>query len=402
MSLKSFTKLPDVKARLKPLRPKLPRGLSAPLQVQPRSQRYQLVGTAFDYLLRFELQRLAPHAVTGKWSAEYAPEMISGGLELFADLEPPDYLPPKEVARRASSILQNAKEAVAAYLRCGEPARAQQVDLATHAIRLAKLDSVVRAMRLDRRFEEADQEDVDDLLAMLAIVPFATLVHSQVMLLNPTFGEASALVGGADADLVAGDMLVDLKATKNNKVAAEDLDQLLGYFLLARRHRLANPTFPEIKRLALYFARNGHLWAQDTTAWTTHQQFAEVEQWFSQWAEQSHAAAPKSAGSPKRGGPSLFVCFGGNCNMGVITLGDSKEFRKVGALGSSFTTRDRKGRFWQFYEAKESPDPARVAEEAAAIQRVLDRKGAGNGKVEVREFACQRIELHNLLDQHVG
>jgi hypothetical protein len=61
MSLTSFVEMPDVRAKIKPLRPILPRKLSVPLKVQPRSKRSMLVGTAFDDLLRSELERRAPH-----------------------------------------------------------------------------------------------------------------------------------------------------------------------------------------------------------------------------------------------------------------------------------------------------------------------------------------------------
>jgi hypothetical protein len=70
VNLTHFLEMSDVTARLKALRPNVPRKLSAPLQVEPRSNRYSMVGTAFDYLLRFELQRRAPHAVARRWIAE--------------------------------------------------------------------------------------------------------------------------------------------------------------------------------------------------------------------------------------------------------------------------------------------------------------------------------------------
>ncbi len=59
MSLLSFISLPDVAAKIKPLRPRLSRTIPAELRAKPRSNRYMTVGTAFDYLLRFELQRRA-------------------------------------------------------------------------------------------------------------------------------------------------------------------------------------------------------------------------------------------------------------------------------------------------------------------------------------------------------
>lgn len=59
MSLTRFLKMPDVAAKTMVLRPKLPRKIPAALQVEPRSARHMMVGTAFDYLLRFEIQRRA-------------------------------------------------------------------------------------------------------------------------------------------------------------------------------------------------------------------------------------------------------------------------------------------------------------------------------------------------------
>src|SRR5713101_6377103 len=76
MSLSTFLDMPEVTAKIKPFRPKLPRKITAPLRARPRSNNHAILGTAIDYLLRFELKRQAPHAVTERWVAECAPEMI--------------------------------------------------------------------------------------------------------------------------------------------------------------------------------------------------------------------------------------------------------------------------------------------------------------------------------------
>jgi hypothetical protein len=304
MSLSHFVKIPDIRDKLKPLRPKLPRKINVALKVESCSPRYMLVGTAFDYLLRFELQRQAPHAISRPLVGEAAIDMIweshNGGgsfLNLLKDdqgmvtqLTGPNACMvadrgamedlAKEVAGRARNAVEKAKSAITAYLKNKSPTRPEKEDLAAHAVRLAKLEELCRSSRFDPSFEEADQEDVEELLALLAVVPVGELLHDKILLLNPTFGESSRLVGGADADLIAGDTLIDFKTTKAGEVTAEYLDQLLGYFLLARNQSRADPKFPIINRLAIYFCRHGHLWPLNSSAWTEHPQFAEIEQWF--------------------------------------------------------------------------------------------------------------------------
>lgn len=272
MSLTEFIRRPEVRERIRKLHPDVPRKLGCPLLVKSRSRRYTLVGTAFDYLVRFELQRRAPNAVCERWIAEYA----VGGLYTRPSTAPPSghSRPGGKTARQpasrtswtwtsrrtsngASAASWRRPGCVAEYLGLAHPEPAHQAELAYHAIRLAKLDALVRAWTLPRDFEEASPDDIQDLLALLAVVPFDRLLHPTTLLLNPSFGESSVLVGGADADIISGDRLIEIKTTMYDEVKVSYLDQLLGYLLLSRRQRLIDPSFPKIGRLGLYYARHG-------------------------------------------------------------------------------------------------------------------------------------------------
>ena len=211
-----------------------------------------------------------------EWQS-YGSEM---SFDLLQGVDPDFYLPPEEVAKRAQRIVSSAKTAVAAFCKSQNSKSVTRTELATHAILLAKLDSIARSHQLDPHFEEADIEDVQDLLEMLAVVPFNQLIDNGPLLLNPGFGETSQIVGGADADLISGDLLVDIKVTKKGEMKVTDLDQLLGYFLLGRHQRSIDDKFPNIKRVAIYFARHGYLWELDAAVWTGHPQFLEIEEWF--------------------------------------------------------------------------------------------------------------------------
>jgi hypothetical protein len=106
------------------------------------------------------------------------------------------------------------------------------------------------------------------------------------MLLNPTFGEGSVIVCGADADLIAGDMLLDLKTSKKPDQQTKQLDTILGYYLLARHQRRVDRGFPVIKRLAIYYARYGYLWCAHAVHWTNHPDFLSIEEWFFRRADE--------------------------------------------------------------------------------------------------------------------
>ncbi len=96
---------------------------------------------------------------------------------------------------------------------------------------------------------------------------------------NPTL-VCSDLGIKADADLIVGDCLVEIKTTEKSKIEADWLDQLLCYFLLARHQRRASEEIPEIRSLGIYFARHGFFWKRYVRTWTDRPQFLEFEQWF--------------------------------------------------------------------------------------------------------------------------
>jgi hypothetical protein len=109
MSLVSFIELEDVAARLKPFRGAIPKA-EARLLV-PSSGNPQLAGTAFDYLLRFELNRRAPHAKVRAWVAEGAPFLLS--IRVVDPSAPPDLegeLEAHKRSTRVSAVCRSAKK----------------------------------------------------------------------------------------------------------------------------------------------------------------------------------------------------------------------------------------------------------------------------------------------------
>ena len=308
---------PQIRARLTMFRPGPPRKVESAIQVLPRSARYGLIGTAFDYLLRFELGRRSSRITEGRWIAELlleretlsavaANETVRAFLRSHAafdrdglNAETENQAIPRMqryfvsascglkdpydacLNRVIERVIAEARADVAIYRANPVPSVGEVKQAAFQAIRLAKLDVLYRVGRLDQTFETAERCDIDEVTELLRIVNWRDFPIEASLMLNPTLG-CGDLEIGADADLIAGDCIVDIKTTGVDNVKGDWLDQLLVYLLLARHRRRRGDDIPEIQALGVYFARHGFLWKREVRTWTGHPQFPEFEQWFVQ------------------------------------------------------------------------------------------------------------------------
>ena len=209
----------------------------------PLSTNYSLTGTAFDYLLRWYIKKLVPWAVERRWVAESA-------------LSVPIMMQKETALRRAERITLDAREAYSQYLNTRNQDKPGK-ELIVHAIKLAQLDLVRRLGIIDESiFREIRIEVVEDLTGLLDIVKPEDFLAQKTCVLNPTFGKASRLVGGADGDLLIDKTLIDIKTIKDLGLDRRDLNQLLGYYFLSRiggidgcsrQHRITS--------IAVYFSR---------------------------------------------------------------------------------------------------------------------------------------------------
>lgn len=255
MSLTSAIRLPAVKAVLDPLLPVYTRNLKLTRVVAPAlpgAAHASLVGTAFDYALRFEIERQTRTRSESSWVAEKAvaryEAMFGHDAERTAELL---------AARRAIAA---ARECVAAYFERHSVRESDRVELARHSALLAGIDPFYRAGSVALPFRLAPTEQaVTDVAALLACAPVSALLREGPATLNPRFGAASAKVRGADADAIFGDLIVEVKATADCIIDRDMVRQLVGYVLLARTERRTDSEVPEIRRVGILFARFAQL-----------------------------------------------------------------------------------------------------------------------------------------------
>lgn len=302
MSLLDLTKEDaECRALLNSIMPRDNISAPKPLKHPAITKHASVVGTAFDYLTRFEIEARHNAAVGGFWIAEAvahklrpiakgkAPSRPSSGSGLSQPMT-------KKTAAQWVSLVDDARRCHAEYLAAEARGATLRSKLASHALTLARIDAYFRAGYVDANVGKVDPDDLADLLVVSEAVPWDEILSGAPVLLNPNFGVASARVGGGDADLIVGSTLFDFKVV-TTPVVREDLRQLLGYLLLAQEAQRSEAGFPSIERLAIYYARHGITKSFPVEMFTKHTNFEQVSERFWAIADQRFPLklAPKEA-----------------------------------------------------------------------------------------------------------
>lgn len=104
-------------------------------------------------------------------------------------------------------------------------------------------------------------------------------------MLNPSFGEASGLVGGADADLIIDERLIEIKTTTRWSFPRRTFDQLLGYHILMHIGGVDGvPDLPTIETYGIYYSRHARLYTFPVREVMDEERFPAAVEWFEQTA----------------------------------------------------------------------------------------------------------------------
>jgi len=240
VSLTSFIKNKEVRG-LFANEFKKPRGkIIGEIRAPPLTNHFGLVGTAFDYLMRFYLKYHNPEAKEKRWVAEISCKLT--------EVNP-------TVHRKAEKNLKFAKNAYSEFLKNGVLSE----DILKSAILLAQLDPIYRAGYIDENMGIVDKDDIQDLRNLISLVNIEDFKANSYCLLNPTFNEGSVLVGGADADIVIDNQIIDIKTTKKLEMGREMFNQIIGYYILGKIGGIGEDKIdgPNINKIGFYFSRYG-------------------------------------------------------------------------------------------------------------------------------------------------
>ena len=277
MSLSEFIDLPDVKAKFREefVKPvfRVKKEMLAPVE----TANPQMIGTAFDYLLRFYASYINPNVKSSHWVAEDSLEILDSCRNIDEVIITPNnrlakarnidrmqkkYVKKcKELKNRAYSeykdALELAKNNYESYLKTGD----MSDDLICSSLALAKMDVLKRASYLlPLESSPSEKKDMKDLRQLISIVNPETIQADHTCVLNPVFGSEASDLMRADGDIVIDDTLIDIKTVKNLKVDRKFFNQLLGYYTLYRIGGIRGmPPNNQINKLGVYFSRHRYL-----------------------------------------------------------------------------------------------------------------------------------------------
>jgi len=282
MSLRTFLNNKDVRARFSEEFSKPKFSVKKEILAPPMTKHYSLVGTAFDYLLRFYVKQLNPKAIMKEWVAELSIELMR---ERRLALDSQKHLIPidNNLLEKAEGMLSQAKKAYSDYIKSGK----MSDELIKCTILLAQLDTYFRAAIIDENFGIIDDGDVADLQNLISLVNPDSFKAKELCLLNPEFGEASELIGGADADLVIDNVLIDIKTTSKLEFKADHFNEVIGYYTLYKIGSIPDaPIEPKIENLGFYYSRYGELYTFHVIEAISLDKFPSFIAWFRERAAQ--------------------------------------------------------------------------------------------------------------------
>lgn len=264
MSLSDFLGLPDVRAKFKAEFPKPKLDIKQEiLAAAPNGSDVRLVGTAYDYLLRFYIKYQNPHIEDSGWVAEYA-------LHHFKRRGQNDSYD------QAKRIIDQAQNNYQEFLTNGQFTN----ELLESALLLGKLDAVMRAGYIHDDWEAINHQDIQDLQNLISLLKPELFKSSGKIILNPSWGEAALLVRAADGDLIIDDLLVDFKTVKELKLELRDFFQLIGYYTLNFIDQKLGEDTVELKHLGIYFSRYGVLYQFNVEQVINFETYPKFLEWF--------------------------------------------------------------------------------------------------------------------------
>lgn len=258
MSLSNFITIKTNKSRFNTSFPRPKLKISGTLRFEPLSKSYATVGIAIDYLIRFQLKYIFPKSKSNIWIAEKT------NIESENEFD---------------KYLNKAKKYYEKFLKDGKISKG----LINSTIDLAKIDTFYRTggYYYPDTLGNYETDVVKDIYNIIKNIDFKKFNIKKRCILNPNFGAISENIGGADADLIIDNKIIDIKTTKKLEITREMLNQMIGYYFLGKFGKVKGvKDWSTIDEIGFYFSRYDLLYLFPIDILILPKKRVSFEKWF--------------------------------------------------------------------------------------------------------------------------
>lgn len=235
--------------------------LKAPNRLKIREDA-MIVGITFDYLARFRIAQKIENDEKDTCYRRIVAENFFWRFSLG------DY---------RNRLMRKFEEGIECVIKFIYSSQSISKDLIHYAYFFGRLEQCWRCGRLIDNIDELlyppSKEIEDDLINLMSVFDDSFLnkvveINSNVIF-NPSFGNCSSVVRGADGDIFIDGVLYDFKTTKYNSYNSKDIQQIISYYLFNRINIKFYDTSSSfvshdydrtnIERISIYLARYGEI-----------------------------------------------------------------------------------------------------------------------------------------------
>ena len=232
------------------------------------STNFTIIGSAYDYLLRFTIEKhYSEKTYSNGWIAErqlrhFRHDNVFDGP--IPDLNMDEIKKFFEKQKKENHIVINKfdvlKKEVNKYIYTSAAICDKVIEA---SLFFSRLDLFHRLGQTARKYilDTPTKNDILDLKKLIHNTDINLFKPNKKAILNPTFGIGSRLVGGADADLITDNILIDIKVTNEMVLKRKYFNQLIGYYILYLIGGIDNFKNITIDSIGIYFARYNYLWS---------------------------------------------------------------------------------------------------------------------------------------------
>lgn len=260
--------------------------LEGQILAQPRTKNYALVGTAFDYIFSWHIERRNRKVLRTGWIDPFrSSSKVLDKIEEECDCDEgyPEWFPALHLCDKIQSILSKAKELRSKFLANGKLTNS----ILKIALSLAQLEGIYHSINIRgeddwRKLESVimqlgcvEASDIIDLRRLISITDWDLFKAKRICIIHP-------ILRHGVADLLIDNKIIEIKTTRNLKISRNDFNQLVAYYFSSTKYRTRQTPRKshKVDTVCIYFSRFAYFHQMDARYIIKKSDLPRLAKWF--------------------------------------------------------------------------------------------------------------------------